>query len=170
MANWEFKLGQKIKNGQILKQEHTHTTTKPFGTDDCDSNQSTSGLSYLMELSVLWSESWFSVSSFTRPSFFLSVCPSTSYTQTRTWTSSWTQLKASIYVLISSYQHSMSFDSSCGVHSLWLLEFFPHVNSSSGGLQTQALLLLILEDPFSVLWMLACLATVYVWMTYKERR
>lgn len=35
-------------------------------------------------------------------------------------------------LLSSPYQHSLSCDSSCGVRALWLPEFFPHVNSSSG--------------------------------------
>lgn len=102
--------------------------------------------------SSLQSQSWFSLSSVT---FFLSVCSS--------------------LLLVSFYQHSMSFDSSCGVHSLRLLEFFPRVNSSSGGLQNTSPVVVNGERPLpgAITELCECFWDWHprmFWMAYEERR
>lgn len=122
--------------------------------------ESTSGLSYFMELSVLWSESCFSLSSFTLLYFFLSVRPS-----------------------LSLHTHKHRLEPVSGLHLsshlvlpaldvLWLLlwgvltvaaKFFPHVNSSSRACKKWPLLLLLtLKDPCQKLSQLCECSCVYL--------
>lgn len=132
--------------------------------------ESTSGLSYFMELSVLWSESCFSLSSFTLLYFFVSVRPS-----------------------LSLHTHKHRLEPVSGLHLsshlvlpaldvLWLLlwgvltvaaEFFPHVNSSSRACKKWPLLLLTLKDPCQKLSQLCeCLCVwqlcIFEWLIRKE--